>query len=104
MPETSETNQEDLGPIVRIWIEPTCLLHDMCVEACPEVFKIEDEPADPSEPHIAILTPDASNYFQTHRDQIEEAASLCPMTAIKIQYENGMVYDGTDHKPADDAH
>lgn len=55
-----------------------CEANARCMEACPEVFKVDDEDL----LHILIEHPPASM-----RAKVEEAARVCPRQAITIADE-----------------
>jgi len=52
-----------------------CESNALCVEACPEVFRVDDD----DNLQILIETPDASL-----RDRLREAERVCPRQAIQI--------------------
>ncbi|MER5213022.1 ferredoxin [Streptomyces sp. NPDC002838] len=52
-----------------------CQDHGQCVFAAPDVFSMDDDG------HLAYLPdPDAAQ-----RDEVEEAADVCPLQAIRIE-------------------
>jgi sterol 14-demethylase len=57
-----------------------CQGHSVCVDECPEVFKVEDVGAD--YPKVVLLTdsPDESL-----RDRVRAAAKYCPNKVITIE-------------------
>jgi ferredoxin len=59
--------------------ELRCDAHGQCVDACPEVFALEDD-----DDIVRVLDehPDASL-----REKLERAAMLCPKAAITIDEE-----------------
>jgi ferredoxin len=58
-----------------------CLDHGLCAHECPEVFGTSED----GEP---IVKSDAPRHYQTHQKKIEYVANeVCPVEAIKIQYE-----------------
>ena len=52
-----------------------CEANALCMDVCPEVFRVDDK----DELHILIERPDESL-----REQVEEAARICPRQAISI--------------------
>lgn len=54
-----------------------CDAHGVCVDACPEVFAMDD---DDDVVTILIAEPDESL-----RDKVNQAAEICPKAAIKIE-------------------
>lgn len=89
--------------IVKVWITDDCLQNETCVMVAREVFDLPEEPPPDPEPHIAKVKPDAAQYFESHKAKIEEAARACPTKVIKVQYEDGSVFDGMKLMAADEA-
>ncbi|MFJ3669407.1 ferredoxin [Streptomyces sp. NPDC090106] len=52
-----------------------CQDHGQCVFAAPDVFRLDDDG------HLAYV-PDADDAL---RDEVEEAADVCPLQAIRIE-------------------
>ncbi|WP_438289870.1 ferredoxin [Streptomyces sp. HUAS TT7] len=52
-----------------------CQDHGQCVFAAPDVFRLDDSG------HLAYL----SDPGETFRTDVEEAADVCPMQAIRIE-------------------
>ncbi len=57
--------------------ELRCDAHGLCVDACPEVFALDD---DDDLVRILVAAPDESL-----RASLERAALLCPKAAIRIE-------------------
>jgi ferredoxin len=57
--------------------ELRCDAHGLCVDACPEVFALDD---DDDLVRVLVAAPDESL-----RPSLERAASLCPKAAIRIE-------------------
>jgi ferredoxin len=57
--------------------ELRCDAHGVCVDACPQVFALDDED---DVVRILVEEPDASL-----RDGVEKAARMCPKAAITIE-------------------
>ena len=57
--------------------ELRCDAHGQCVDACPEVFALDD---DDDVVRILVEEPDESL-----REKLERAAMLCPKAAITIE-------------------
>jgi ferredoxin len=57
--------------------ELRCDAHGLCVEACPEVFALDD---DDDIVQVRVVDPDESV-----RPSLERAAQLCPKAAITIE-------------------
>ena len=53
-----------------------CEANGLCVQACPEVFRLDDN----DELHIEIETPDASQ-----RNALRDAVRNCPRQAIRLE-------------------
>lgn len=58
--------------IKKVWIEEGCSACGLCVDICPEVFKLEDE--------ATII--EGVNYSD-YDEKIKEAAESCPVEVIK---------------------
>jgi ferredoxin len=54
-----------------------CDAHGLCVDACPEVFELDDSD---DVVHVLIEEPDESL-----RESLERAEQLCPKAAIQIE-------------------
>ena len=68
--------------IISIYIDPdTCTCSQACIFECPEV--LEGETAD----GVPRIREGAERYFETHVDQIKEAANVCPVEAITLKIE-----------------
>ena len=57
--------------------ELRCDAHGLCVDACPEVFALDD---DDDVVQVLVSEPDDSL-----RDKLDKAAQLCPKAAITIE-------------------
>jgi len=58
--------------IKKVWIEEGCSACGLCVDICPEVFKLED---------VATII-EGVNYSD-YDEKIKEAAESCPVEVIK---------------------
>ncbi len=58
----------------KVSIEPGCTTCGVCEFVAPDVFEVTD---------ISHIKKDAS--IEQHKDAIKEAASLCPVSVIKIE-------------------
>jgi hypothetical protein len=65
--------------IVRVSIDPGCLLCDACHVTCPKVFSVVD--------YSSSVIPGAERLFDALRDEIEQAAEGCCVEVIRIEYE-----------------
>jgi ferredoxin len=54
-----------------------CELHGECVMAAPDVFEIEDD-----KESVTVLKDQPGEH---QRSAVEEAAMMCPVTAIRIE-------------------
>jgi ferredoxin len=54
-----------------------CELHGECVMAAPDVFAIEDD-----KESVTVLNDQPGEHL---RSAVEEAAMMCPVTAIRIE-------------------
>jgi len=61
-------------PIKRVWIEPGCIVCNLCEETCPQVFKVTATDC--------IVKPDADLSLA---ERIRHAAQECPVEVIKIE-------------------
>lgn len=62
--------------IKKVWIEEGCTACGLCVDICPEVFKLDDE---------ATVIEGAK--FYGNEEKILEAAESCPVEIIKYTEE-----------------
>jgi len=58
--------------IKKVWIDEGCTACGLCVDICPEIFKMEDEAT-----VIEGIT------YEDYNHQIKEAAENCPVEVIK---------------------
>ena len=58
--------------IKKVWIEEGCSACGLCVDICPEVFKLDD-----------LATVIEGVNYSDYEDQIKEAADNCPIEVIK---------------------
>jgi ferredoxin len=54
-----------------------CVLHGECVIAAPDVFEIEDD-----KETVTVLNDQPGEH---QRSAVEEAAMMCPVTAIRME-------------------
>ena len=62
--------------IKKVWIEDGCTACGLCVDICPEVFKLDDE--------AAVIE---GAKFSGYEENIKEAAESCPVEIIKYTEE-----------------
>ena len=68
--------------ILSIYIDPNiCAWSQACVEECPEVLDGD------TEDNIPRVREGAEQYFESHFEQIKEAANVCPVEAIILETE-----------------
>jgi len=58
--------------IKKVWVEEDCTSCGLCVDICPEVFKLED---------IAVVIEGVN--FNDYKEEIIDAADNCPAGVIK---------------------
>ncbi len=81
------TSDSDLPKIVRFWIDTdSCLDQRKCIHEATDL--LQDRP-EAGGPHIVSDSPDGSE--QTL--QILNAAWVCPVAAIKVEFEDGSIHD-----------
>jgi len=71
----SQTHQE----VIKVWIEPGCIVCDACETECPEVFEVQEE--------TCIVRPEAekTDFNRPLTPAIEAAAEGCPVDVIKFE-------------------
>ena len=57
--------------------ELRCDAHGTCVEACPEVFALDD-----SDDLVRVLQPEPD---ESLRSKVQKAVQVCPKAAIKVE-------------------
>ena len=62
--------------IINIKILPGCVSCGACEATCPEVFEVS-----------GIVQIKANSDLSKNEDLIKEAADICPVNTIKIEYE-----------------
>ena len=69
--------------VLRVWIEPGCIVCNACESSCPEVFRVE--------PDGSTIRPDALDveFLRPRAAAIREAAAACPVEVIKFDTSNG---------------
>ena len=63
------------GSIRRVWIEPGCIVCDLCEDTCPQIFKVTED--------NCIVKPNVT--FAGLEERIRHAAYECPVDVIKIE-------------------
>jgi len=71
----ADTHQE----VVKVWIEPGCIVCDACETDCPEVFDVQEE--------TCVIKPEATNpdFTKNLTPSINVAAEGCPVDVIKFE-------------------
>jgi len=69
--------------------EEECLAHYLCVSEAPEIF-YEDEGAWSTQ-----VRPCSKEKLETERENILWAAACCPISAIRVKFENGKSVDSS---------
>lgn len=68
--------------VLSIYIDPdVCTWSQACVEECPEVLDGNTEDGVPR------IREGAEQYFESHFEQIKDAANVCPVEAIILKIE-----------------
>jgi ferredoxin len=65
--------------IGKVWIEEGCISCKVCEDVAPKVFHVEGD-------ETCVVRPDAGAWFESLREDIEEAAADCPVEVIHIEY------------------
>lgn len=73
LPETAENKDK----VVSVWIEPGCIVCDLCQDTSPEVFKVN--------PDTSVVLYDHMERWPELSDKIVEAADGCPVNVIKYK-------------------
>lgn len=65
--------------ILRVWIEPGCIVCDACQTTCPQVFEIQAE--------TCVVRPEALHceFLRDKSDAIQLAAEECPVEVIRFE-------------------
>jgi ferredoxin len=65
--------------ILKVWIEPGCIVCNACESDCPEVFHVE--------PDGSTIRPEALNveFLRLLSESVRQAAEECPVEVIKFQ-------------------
>ena len=66
------------SPIQSVSIEAGCISCKLCQDIAPQVFRVDDD-AD------CVVLADAARHFVALREDIEQAASDCPVEVIKLE-------------------
>ena len=76
MTETRDT-------VLKVWIEPGCIVCNACESHCPEVFHVEVE--------SSTIRPEAMNaeFLSPLSKSIRDAAAECPVEVIKFESAGG---------------
>jgi ferredoxin len=76
MTETRET-------VLKVWIEPGCIVCNACESNCPEVFHVEVE--------SSTIRPEAMNaeFLSPLSKAVRDAAAECPVEVIKFETAGG---------------
>lgn len=70
----SETNV-----ILKVWIDPGCIVCDACQTTCPDVFEVQAE--------TCVIRPEALDLelLRQHGKAIRLAAEECPVEVIRFE-------------------
>ena len=71
------------GTVLKVWIEPGCIVCNACESSCPEVFHVEVE--------SSTVRSEALNveFLAARTAAIREAAAECPAEVIKFETHEG---------------
>jgi len=73
--EPLPNSPENKGKAISTWIEPGCIVCDLCEDTCPEVFHVT--------PETCIVIPDHRLEWPSLTEKIIHAAEECPVNVIK---------------------
>ena len=65
------------GIVEKVWVEPGCIVCDLCEDVCPDVFKVTDKDV--------IIRPEGQFHPEAHSEKIIESAIGCPVDVIKYE-------------------
>lgn len=76
--------------VVEVWIDADeCLSHQLCVEDVPSIFEL------PAESISAQVKPNFDRgLLSQNSKRLLLAAARCPVAAIKLKLQSGVVVDG----------
>jgi ferredoxin len=65
--------------VLKVWIEPGCIVCDACQNTCPEVFEVQAE--------SCIIRPEAlaAEFLRDKTQAIQLAAEECPVEVIRFE-------------------
>lgn len=65
--------------ILKVWIEPGCIICDACETTCPEVFEVKED--------SCVVKPEAASpeFLRDKTEAIELAAEECPVEVIRFE-------------------
>ena len=76
--------------IIRVWVADSfCSSHGACINV-PEVLTFPGT-------HYPVVTLQASDYFDSKRAEIIDAAFCCPTRAIFVEFDDGLVITSDDY-------
>lgn len=67
-----------MGKITKVWLDESenqCISCGACEATIDKVFVVPDK---------MVIKPEASNFFESHDEEIREAAQGCPVDTIAI--------------------
>ncbi|MBI4244575.1 MAG: ferredoxin [Planctomycetes bacterium] len=68
---------ENKGKVISVWIEPGCIVCDLCEDTCTEVFKVN--------PDTSVVLSDNLSKWAQLSEKIIDAAVGCPVNVIKYK-------------------
>lgn len=65
--------------ILKVWIEPGCIICDACQTTCPQVFEVQAD--------SCVIRPEAlaAEFLRDKGDAIRLAAEECPVEVIRFE-------------------
>lgn len=65
--------------VLKVWIEPGCIICDACQTTCPEVFEVQAE--------TCVIKPEAlsAEFLRDKAGAIQLAAEECPVEVIRFE-------------------
>jgi ferredoxin len=66
---------ENAGKAISVWIEPGCIVCDLCEDTCPEVFHVTAE--------TSVVLPENRLQWPALTENVIRAAEECPVNVIK---------------------
>jgi ferredoxin len=65
------------GTVEKVWVDPGCIVCDLCSDVCPDVFEVTDKDV--------FIKPEGEFHPEAHSKGIVESAVGCPVSVIKYK-------------------